>query len=39
MISGEATHTNYIIFGLIWLGFKLITYKASMQTITPPMQF
>jgi hypothetical protein len=26
--SGEATHTNFIVFGLTWSGFELTIYHT-----------
>ena len=39
MLSGEATNTNFIVFGLNRSGLnpQYTALKASMLTITPPM--
>jgi hypothetical protein len=39
MLSGEATKTNFIVFGLTWSGLKSTIYhtQTSTWTITPPM--
>ena len=41
MLSGEATNTNFIVFGLTRPGLELtnIPLKASTLTITPQMGF
>ena len=40
MLSGEATHTNFIVLGLTRPGLEPTIYRAraSMLTITPPMR-
>ena len=39
MLSGEATHTNFKVFGLIRRGSnpRSTSFEASTLTITPPM--
>jgi hypothetical protein len=42
VLSGEATHTNFIVFGLTQSGLtnpQSTALEASTLTITPPKRF
>jgi hypothetical protein len=41
LLNGEATHTNFIVFGLTRSGSnpRSTAFEASIPTIAPPMKY